>query len=93
MKSLKRLTQHNFDVKNSFKVKNISMGNIIKIDEAFKDQKKITLNKEDLKIFKNGGRVNMNSKPVDLIRIYDQSKDFIGIGRIFDNQLKHKQLV
>tara|TARA_B100000609_G_C17215905_1_gene436687 strand:- start:53 stop:892 length:840 start_codon:yes stop_codon:yes gene_type:complete len=93
MKSLKRLTQHTFDVENSFKVKNISMSNIIKIDDAFKDQKKIILNKEDLKIFKNGGRVNMNSKSIDLVRIYDQSKDFIGIGSIFDYQLKHKQLV
>ncbi len=55
--------------------------------------KKIILNKEDLKIFKNGGRVKMNSKSIDLVRIYDQSKDFIGIGSIFDNQLKHKQLV
>tara|TARA_Y100000287_G_scaffold159589_1_gene138060 strand:+ start:22 stop:207 length:186 start_codon:yes stop_codon:yes gene_type:complete len=58
-----------------------------------KIKKKIILNKEDLKIFKNGGRVNMNSKSIDLVRIYDQSKDFIGIGSIFDNQLKHKQLV
>ena len=93
MKSLKRLTQHSFDIENALTIKNISMNHIIKIEDAFKEHKKITLNKEDLKIFKNGGRVNINSKSIDVIRIYDQSKDFIGIGGILDNKLRHKQLV
>ena len=93
MKSLKRLTQHSFHIENELTIKNISMNHIIKIEDVFKEHKKITLNKEDLKIFKNGGRVNINSKSIDVIRIYDQSKDFIGIGSIFDNKLRHKQLV
>jgi tRNA pseudouridine55 synthase len=93
MKSLKRLTQHSFHIENALTIKNISMNHIIKIEDVFKEHKKITLNKEDLKIFKNGGRVNINSKSIDVIRIYDQSKDFIGIGSIFDNKLRHKQLV
>ena len=93
MKSLIRLTQHSFDVKNALTIKKISTSHLIKIDDAFKEYKKIKLNKEDLKIFKNGGRVNINSKSIDIIRIYDQSNDFVGIGGILDNHLKHKQLV
>ena len=93
MKSLIRLTQHSFDVENALTIKKISTSNLIKIDDAFNEYKKITLNKEDLKIFKNGGRVNINSKPIDVIRIYHQSNDFVGIGSILDNHLKHKQLV
>ena len=93
MKSLIRLTQHSFDIENALTIKKISTSHLIKIDDAFKEYKKITLNKEDLKIFKNGGRVNINSKPIDILRIYDQSNDFIGIGSILDNYLKHKQLV
>ena len=93
MKYLKRLTQHNFDVVNALTAKNISMNHLINIDDAFKEHKKITLNHADLKIFKNGGRVDINSKSIDVIRIYDQSNDFVGIGSIEDNRLKHKQLV
>ena len=93
MKSLKRLTQHNFDVKNALNVKKISMKQLINIDEAFSEHERITLNEEDLKIFKNGGKVYVNSKPNGIKRIYDQSNDFIGIGSVFDNYLKHKQLV
>ncbi len=93
MKSLIRLTQHSFDVENALTIKKISTSHLIKIDDAFKEYKKITLNKEDLKIFKNGRRVNINSKPIDILRIYDQSNDFVGIGSILDNHLKHKQLV
>jgi len=93
MKSLIRLTQHSFDVENALTIKKISTSHLIKIDDAFNEYKKITLNKEDLKIFKNGGRVNINSKPIDILRIYDQSNDFVGIGSILDNYLKHKQLV
>ena len=93
MKSLKRLTQHNFDVKNALNIKKISMKQLINIDEAFSEHKRIILNEEDLKIFKNGGKVYVNSKPNHIIRIYDQSNDFIGIGSVFNNYLKHKQLV
>ena len=93
MKSLKRLTQHNFDVKNALNIKKISMKQLINIDEAFSEHKRISLNEEDLKIFKNGGKVYVNSKPNHITRIYDQSNDFIGIGSVFNNYLKHKQLV
>ena len=93
MKSLIRLTQHSFDVENALTIKKISTSHLIKIDDAFKEYKKIKLNKEDLKIFKNGGRVHINSKSIDVIRIYDHSNVFVGIGSILDNRLKHKQLV
>ncbi len=93
MRSLKRLTQHNFDVEDAHNIKKISMKQLIKIDEAFSEHKRITLDREDEKIFKNGGKVYFNSKSNDIVRIYDQSNDFIGIGSILDNYLKHKQLV
>ena len=93
MRSLKRLTQHNFDVEDAYNIKKISMKQLIKIDEAFSEHKRITLDREDEKIFKNGGKIYFNSKPNDIVRIYDQSNDFIGIGSILDNYLKHKQLV
>ena len=93
MKSLKRLSQHNFDVENAHTIKKISMKDLINIDDAFKENKKITLNHADLKIFKNGGKVDINSKSIDVVRIYNYLNDFVGIGSIKDNRLKHKQLV
>ena len=93
MKYLKRLSQHNFDVENALTIKKISMKDLINIDDAFKENEKITLNHTDLKIFKNGGKVDINSKSIDVVRIYDYLNDFVGIGSIKDNRLKHKQLV
>ena len=69
------------------------MERTIKIDDFFKDYEKLSLNEESLKIFLNGGRVFLNKDITKDLRIYSEDNDFIGLGRLENNYLKHKQLV
>ena len=69
------------------------MENTIKIDDFFKDYEKLSLSEEDLKIFLNGGKVFLNKNISKDLRIYSEDNDFIGLGRLENSYLKHKQLV
>ena len=90
---LKRLSQHKFNLLDAYTIEELSLERTIKIDDFFKDYKKLSLNEESLKIFLNGGRVFLNKDISKDIRIYSEDNDFIGLGRLEDNYLKHKQLV
>ena len=90
---LKRLSQHKFNLLDAYKIEELSLERTIKIDDFFKDYEKLSLNEESLKIFLNGGRVFLNKDISKDIRIYSEDNDFIGLGRLEDNYLKHKQLV
>ena len=90
---LKRLSQHKFNVLDAHIIEELSLENTIKIDDFFKDYEKLSLSEEDLKIFLNGGKVFLNKNISKDLRIYSEDNDFIGLGRLEDNYLKHKQLV
>ena len=90
---LKRLSQHKFNLLDAYTIEELSLERTIKIDDFFKDYEKLSLNEESLKIFLNGGRVFLNKDISKDIRIYSEDNDFIGLGRLEDNYLKHKQLV
>ena len=97
MLSLKRISQHNFNIKNAFTVNKISMNQLIRIDHAFKNFNKINLNKNDTKKFVNGVRFTNGELrelwKINLNRIYSDRGDFLGIGETKMGYLKHKQLV
>ena len=90
---LKRLTQHKFNVLDAHIIEELSLENIIKIDDFFKDFEKLSLCKENLKIFLNGGKVFLNKNISKNLRIYSEDNDFIGLGCLENRYLKHKQLV
>ena len=93
MISLKRLSQHNFSIKDSKIFENLSENQLISIDDAFTEYEKLTLTKDDSKIFQNGGKLRVNIEPKNVIRVYNQFKEFIGLGEVTEGSLKHKQLV
>ncbi len=90
---LKRLSQHKFNVLDAHLIEELSLENTIKIDDFFKDYEKLSLSEEDLKIFLNGGKVFLNKNISKDLRIYSEDNDFIGLGRLENSYLKHKQLV
>ena len=90
---LKRLSQHKFNLLDAHIIEELSLENTIKIDDCFKDYEKLSLSEEDLKIFLNGGKVFLNKNISKDLRIYSEDNDFIGLGRLENSYLKHKQLV
>ena len=90
---LKRLSQHKFSLFDAHTIEELTLERTIKIDDFFKDYEKLSLNEESLKIFLNGGRVFLNKDISKDLRIYSEDNDFIGLGRLENSYLKHKQLV
>ena len=90
---LKRLSQYKFNLLDAHTIEELSLERTIKIDDFFKDYEKLSLNEESLKIFLNGGRVFLNKDISKDLRIYSEDNDFIGLGRLENSYLKHKQLV
>lgn len=93
MISLKRLSQHNFNIKDSRIFENLSENQLISIDDAFIEYEKLTLTKDGSKIFQNGGKLSVNIESNNVLRVYNQFKEFIGLGEVIEGSLKHKQLV
>ena len=93
MLKLKRLSQHQFNVIDAHQIEDITLEKVIKIDNFFKDYEKLSLSEENLKIFLNGGRVILDKDITKDFRIYSENNDFIGLGRLENKHLKHKQLV
>ena len=90
---LKRLSQHKFSLFDAHTIEELSLERTIKIDDFFKDYEKLSLKEESLKIFLNGGKVFLNKDISKDLRIYSEDNDFIGLGRLENSYLKHKQLV
>ena len=90
---LKRLSQHKFNVIDANIIDELTLEKTIKIDDFFNDFEKLSLNEENLKIFLNGGKVFLNQNISKDFRIYSEDNDFIGLGSLENNYLKHKQLV
>ena len=57
------------------------------MEELLKQKEKIILNKKQLELFLNGVKLANNNQD-GLYRIYNQDKQFIGIGVIQENKLK-----
>ena len=93
MKKLIRVSQDIFSLSDATYTKDLKKENIIKIEDAFPNFSIINLSNDNLKKFINGLEINDIEEKEGLYRIFDLNNDFIGIGEIKDNALKHKQLV
>jgi len=93
MKSLTRISQGSFNISNAKRTSDILDGDIISIEDAFKNLEKIKIEYNDEKKFINGVTIpNLDFKD-DRYRIFNKNNNFVGIGEIKKNNLKHKQLV
>ena len=89
MKELRRLQVGNFKIEDAISINDIENGNIkvINIEDFFKENKNIFLNKNDMRLFLNG--VMLTNINIDgLYKIYNEDNVFIGIGIIKNNLLK-----
>ena len=93
MIALKRIRQHNFKLSDAVNILEISKENIVSIEAAFNDYKKIIINSEDSKKFINGVKNIYNDNPDNLYKISNNEGIFLGIGQIKNKNLRHKQLV
>ena len=93
MKSLIRISQGDFNVTNAKSASDIIEEDIISIEDAFKNLEKIKIQHDDEKKFINGVTIpNFNFQNAQY-RIFNKNNNFVGIGEIIKNNLKHKQLV
>ena len=93
MTSLTRISQGNFRLENARKSSDVTKENIICIEDAFKNLEKIKIEHNDEKKFINGVTIpNFDLKDARY-RIFNKNNNFVGIGEIKKNNLKHKQLV
>ncbi len=93
MKSLIRISQGNFNISNAKSASDILEVDIISIEDAFKNLEKIKIEYNDEKKFINGVTIpNFDLKDARY-RIFNKNNNFVGIGEIKKNSLKHKQLV
>ena len=93
MKSLIRISQGDFNLTNAKSASDIIEEDIIRIEDAFKNLEKIKIQHNDEKKFINGVTIpNINFQDAKY-RIFNKNNNFVGIGEIIKNNLKHKQLV
>lgn len=62
---------------------------IIKIEDLFRDKNEIILNNKELRLFLNGVKLE-KSLSNGIYKIYDECKNFIGIGNILNKILKRE---
>lgn len=92
MKELNRTRVGSFRIEDSItleeleKCENVNL-KVITMEELLKTKEKIILNKKQLELFLNGVKLTNNNQN-GLYRIYNQDKQFIGIGVIQENKLK-----
>ena len=92
MKELNRTRVGSFGIEDSItleeleKCENVNL-KVITMEELLKQKEMIILNKKQLELFLNGVKLD-NDNQDGLYRIYNQDKQFIGIGVIQENKLK-----
>ena len=91
MLSIQRTKCGMFSIDNSFTIQEIQQGqyHIINSDSVF-DFEDIILNANDSQKLLNGVAVNTNKDDCGDIKVYNQDKEFLGIGFISQGKLKSK---
>lgn len=92
MKELNRTKAGSFGIADSITLEELENceninSKIITMEELLKQKEKIILNKRQLELFFNGVKLANDNKD-GIYRIYNQDKQFIGIGVIEENKLK-----
>ena len=92
MKNLRRTRVGQFKIENAKTLDNINFEkDLISIEELFKNEPKIEINKSKEKAFLNGVKISQNVKD-GVVRIYMENK-FIGLGIAENNKVKRDIII
>lgn len=80
------------NIETSIKIKEFLKKHIITIKQFFQDKPEIILQEQKLQLFLNGVQLT-RKEPDGIYRIYNESREFIGIGIIKDSLLKRDIIV
>ena len=93
LSALKRLTQHDFLLKDAKKIDDINELDIIPLELAFNHLESVNIPEDQLKKFINGSAVDLGLSKNSLLRVYNSEDVFIALGRNSSEGFKHEYLV
>lgn len=93
LSGLVRTGQHQFLLEDSRSIEDVNIENLIVPEKIFEHLDQVYLNKIDSKDFLNGCKLQLEIKNNLLYRVYDDSRNFIAIGKKTDEGFQHEYLV
>lgn len=93
LSGLVRTGQHQFLLEDSCSIEDVNIENLIVPEKIFEHLDQVYLNKIDSKDFLNGCKLQLEIKNNLLHRVYDDSRNFIAIGKKTDEGFQHEYLV
>ena len=93
LSKLVRTSQEKFLLSDACSLDEITLNNLISLENAFDNLDFIQLNEIDSRAFLNGKPVKINLDHENLLRVYDASNQFIAIGKNSSRGFKHEYLV
>ena len=93
LSKLIRTSQEKFLLSDAFSIDELSLKNLISLENAFKDLEFIQLNEKDSRAFLHGRAIETSLNHENLLRVYDASNQFIAIGKNTNKGFKHEYLV
>ena len=93
LSKLVRTGQEKFLLSDAFSMDELSLENLISLENAFGDLDFIQLNENESKAFLHGRPIEINLGHKNLLRVYDASNKFIAIGKNTSKGFKHEYLV
>jgi len=93
LSQLIRTGQEKFMLYDAFSIDDISLDQLISLEDAFEYLDFVQLNKRDSKAFINGRPIKTDFDHINLLRVYDANNQFIAIGKNTSKGFKHEYLV
>jgi len=93
LSKLIRTSQEKFLLSDASFIDDVTLENLISLENAFKDLDSIQLNEVDGKAFLHGQPIDTDFDHTNLLRVYDSLNQFIAIGKNTSNGFKHEYLV
>ena len=93
LSKLVRTSQQRFLLSDACSIDELSLENVISLENAFGDLDFIQLNEKDGRAFLHGRPIETNLNHENLLRVYDASNQFIAIGKNTTKGFKHEYLV
>ena len=93
LSKLIRTSQEKFLLSDAYSIDELSLENLISLENAFEDFDFIHLNEKDSRAFLHGRPVEINLDHKNFLRVYDAANQFIAIGKNTSKGFKHEYLV
>ena len=93
LSKLMRTKQEKFLACDASSLDNLSLKDLISLEDAFQDLDTIKLDEKEGIAFLNGRPIEINLDHHNLLRVYDASNKFIAIGKNTSQGFKHEYLV